>query len=390
MKPTPPDRVTRLREMNFWVRLAVTLVALIASGVLCLALLPAPWVWIGVSWFGVSWTASWLSPNRSASWFSIGIACLVIGLLEANAQFKTAFRYEPDRTGIYAGRDDLFGYAPRLTGRIPMARFYGDDVVFDVVYTLDSNHLRVSNAPNSKAEPTGPCVLFFGGSYTYGEGVEDHETLPWQVGLRTRAHIVNFGFQGYGPHQMLSAIESGHVARVIDCKPTHAIYQTIIDHVNRAAGITYWDRHGPRYRLAADGSAVRDGNFDDEVGPLGQLLWDQAQKSLIVKRISQRRRGITPDEMALFHAIVDTSQRLLSQQFPGISFHTIVWDRSGDPSPEFWDGLAQRNLAVHRMSQIMPERRDGELRFEISPYDRHPNALVYETIAHYAARHILD
>jgi len=363
---------------------------LIASGVLCLAMLPAPWVWIGVSWFCVCWTASWLSPNRSATWFSIGIAFLVLGLLEANAQFKTRFHYEPDRTGTYAGSDDRFGYAPLLTGRIPVTRFFGDEVVFDVVYTLDSNHLRVASASEPTADPTGPCVLFFGGSYTYGEGVEDHETLPWQVSLQARAHVVNFGFQGYGPHQMLSAIESGHVAQVIDCRPTHVIYQTIVDHVNRAAGTAHWDRHGPRYRLAPDGSAVRDGNFDDEIGPIEQLLWEQSQKSLIAKRISQRRRGVTPDELALFHAIVGTSQRLLSEQFPNLSFHTIVWDRSGDPSPEFWEGLERRKLAIHRMSAIMPQRRDGELRFEISPLDHHPNALVYATIARYVARHILD
>jgi hypothetical protein len=368
----------------------MTLAGLIASGIFCLALLPAPWVWIGVSWFCVAWTASWLSPNRSATWFSIGIAFLVLGLLEANAQFKTAFRYEPDRRGIYSGRDDLLGYAPRLTGRIPVARYFGEELIFDVVYTLDSNHLRVSNPAGFESGPGEACVLFFGGSYTYGEGVEDHEALPWRVGIRSRAHIVNFGFHGYGPHQMLAAIESRTVSRNIDCKPTHVIYQAIVNHVNRAVGIAYWDRHGPRYSLAADGSAVRDGNFDDEVGTFEQLLWDQWQKSLIAKRVSQRRLGVTPDETAIFHGIVGTSQQLLSEQFPGVSFHTIIWDRSGDPAPEFWEGLERRNLEVHRMSQIMPERRDGELRFELSPYDHHPNALVYDKISEYIAGHILD
>ncbi len=389
-KASVTDGVVRLRQHNVWVRGAAALGGLALTGTICLAFLPAPWVWTGVCWFAVCWTASWLSPSRSATWFTIGIAFLVVGLLEANAQFKTAFRYEPDRTGTYAGSDDRFGYSPLLTGPIPMKKLYGDEVVFDVVYTLDANHLRVSNAPDSKASPTGPCVLFFGGSYMYGEGVEDDETLPWRVGLRARAQTVNFGFQGYGPHQMLAAIESGHVARVVDCKPTHVIYQAIVDHVNRAAGIAYWDRHGPRYRLAADGTAVRDGNFDDDVGRFAQLLWDQSQKSLIAKRISQRRRGVTSEQMALFHSVVDTARRRLGEQFPDASFHAILWDRSGNPSPEFWQGLERRDVDVHLMSQIMPERRDGDIRFEVSPHDHHPNALVYETIAGYVSKHVLD
>jgi len=383
------DRANRLRELPFPIRLAATIVALAVTAVFCLALLPAPWVWIGFSWFVISWAASWLSPNRSATWFSLGIAFLVIGLFEANAQLKPDFHYEPDRRGSYAGSDDRFGYAPKLTGRIPVRKMYGDQLVFDVVYTLDANHLRVSNPPGSDTDPNRRCVLFFGGSYMYGEGVQDYETLPWRVGVRTHTHTVNFGFHGYGPHQMLSALESGHVARVIDCHPTHVIYQAIIDHVNRAAGIAYWDRHGPRYRLAADGTAVREGNFDDDIGGFEQLLWDQSQKSLIAKRITQRRRAVSPEQIALFHAIVDSARQRVAEQFPDAEFHTIVWDRSGDPPPEFWQGLERRGLTVHRMSRIMPKRRDDDIRFEVSPLDHHPNGLVYDTIARYVAKHIV-
>ena len=47
-------------------------------------------------------------------------------------------------------------------------------------------------------------------------------------------------------------------------------------------------------------------------------------------------------------------------------------------------------LVIHRMSEITPERRDGDIRFEVSVYDHHPNAVVYEKIARYVAKHILD
>jgi hypothetical protein len=37
----------------------------------------------------------------------------------------------------------------------------------------------------------------------------------------------------------------------------------------------------------------------------------------------------------------------------------------------------------------MPERRDGDPRFEIGRHDRHPNAATYDAIARYVARRIV-
>lgn len=45
-------------------------------------------------------------------------------------------------------------------------------VIYDVGYSIDRNGLRVT------AEGKPPAVWFFGDSFTFGEGVEDDETLP--------------------------------------------------------------------------------------------------------------------------------------------------------------------------------------------------------------------
>lgn len=370
-------------------RLALALAALAVWAAVSLAALPAPWVWIGIGWFAIAWAASWTSPDRSLVWFNLGIAFLVLGLFEAVAWFRPAPHFDPERIEGYAGPDDVLGYAPQLTGPVRVSKFYGEHPIFDVVYTFDRHHLRVSAPPDRPEDPEAPCILFFGGSYTYGEGVEDAQSLPWRAAVLTGMRTRNFGFQGYGPHQMLAAIESGRVERAAECRPTFAIYMPILDHVNRAVGLAHWDRSGPRYRLAPDGSAVRDGHFDDDTGALARFALEQFEKSLIVERVNQRRREVGADDFAVFHAIVDTARRRLAERWPGIGFHAIVWDRSGDPPPLFWEGLERRGIAVHRMSRILPQRRDGDPRFEVSEYDRHPGGVVYDAIARYVARRIV-
>lgn len=62
---------------------------------------------------------------------------------------------------------------------------------------------------------------------------------------------IAFGFHGYGPHQMLSALESGLARSIADCDTRHVIYLALVEHVQRSAGLpsgilkalaTYWRR----------------------------------------------------------------------------------------------------------------------------------------------------
>ena len=52
-------------------------------------------------------------------------------------------------------------------------------------------------------------INFFGGSQTFGEGLNDDETIPALVQKKTRVHrVYNYAYRGYGPHQMLRMIET--------------------------------------------------------------------------------------------------------------------------------------------------------------------------------------
>ena len=94
--------------------------------------------------------------------------------------------------------------------------------------------------------------------------------MPYLVGERSgnRFRVYNFGFHGYGPHQMLAALTGGRVQDTVDCQPTHVVYQAIVPHVERVSGLATWDRHGPRYVETQDGGVRLAGRFDDtEVKP---------------------------------------------------------------------------------------------------------------------------
>ena len=240
------------------------------------------------------------------------------------------------------------------------------------------------------AQPSAGCVLFFGGSVTFGEGVEDDEAMPYQVGMLSgnRYRVYNFAFHGYGPHQMLAALESGRVDEIVECRPTHVVYQAIIPHVERAAGLAAWDRQGPRYTSRQDGGVTLAGRFDDEAVNPPWKTWLGRHQTYAT--LFGRRRAANDEEIRLYAEIVGSARSFVEQAFEGAEFHVLIWDNDGLPSHDrVMRALERENLRLHRVSDVLPGYRGNKARFELSVHDHHPNAAAHAAIAGYVVGNIL-
>jgi hypothetical protein len=168
---------------------------------------------------------------------------LVIGFaaLEIYARLRNPWPYRADvydEEGKLTARDladPLLGYVPPPKQHFRMRGYFEDRPVFDFSYSIDENGLRASSpGPRIGSER---CILFFGGSTPFGEGVADDETVP---SLIAAAHdgkytVNNFGYFYYGGHQMLAALESDRLGNIIECEPAYAIYFGYVAHVERAS-----------------------------------------------------------------------------------------------------------------------------------------------------------
>jgi hypothetical protein len=161
---------------------------------------------------------------------------------------------------VHDGRlsDEILGYVPRKDSRLTARKLYGDTVLYDVAYSIDSDGLRVS-PPHNETELTG-CIVFFGDSSTFGEGVEDDQPFAYQVGLKTKGQyaIYNFAYSGYGPHQMLANLLAGRVSNIVRCNPTRFIYFAISEDI-----IPHSPRCGTRSLGQARASLQIDANRSD-------------------------------------------------------------------------------------------------------------------------------
>lgn len=387
--------------------LLTTALAALPVGALCAWLVDhvsVPFAWIALV---VTVYCAWGFCRTPATlgkivWLNVGAVVLVCGMLEV-----VLWRMAPPGTEFEPGylpsdgfvRHAEYGYGPAVSSRTHVRKVSGKQTLYDVVYTIDDQGRRVSPPELGGAARRG-CVVFFGCSNTYGEGVEDDETMPWRVGVVTGGRYAtrNFGFSGWGPHQMLAMLQNGDAERRAECDVTHVVYFALYWHALRVAGRAPWDQRGPRYVLGPDGGAVRAGQFSDAHGAwLTRPLLDRLHGSFFYRkflggRLDPFERPTTPPDLDLMAAIVARARDEAAVRFPRASFDVLFWDMALAPNmvADVTTRLERRGLTVHPLSRAIPDYHgETDIRYTLSEVDRHPTPVAYALIAEYVATEIL-
>lgn len=354
------------------------------SGLLLLKV-RAPFAWMGFL-LGVWSLWAGFVCRSWARWGINGAAILVtLGMAELLLTARNAGRLQyicldqPNRS--YHVDDNVLGVIPRSNCQVRHQRQFQGKSVIDTVYAIDEHHLRVVVPAGDPAHET---VVFCGCSFIFGEGVADDETLPSRVAqLRPDLRVLNFGFHGYGPHQMLANLESGRIARLCPQPPRVVVYQMIPDHIGRVVGWIPYNSHAPRYGWR-EGHIERLGHHDDSPWGLRSrrvLLKSGLFGNLLLPHL------MTPGDIELTAAIVSQAAEEMTRQFPGCQFHVLYWTSRGDTTTSaLRQALQKHPLNVHVVEELDPEL--AEPRFLI-PEDRHPNAEAYARLARCVAETIL-
>jgi hypothetical protein len=347
------------------------------------------------------------------AFINLAAAVMAFGLSELYL-----WKITPEKTNTYCCndsymiRDDHFGMVPRKGYKATHIKMINSVPIYKTIYTIDANGLRI--APPYEVRNALGSVLFFGCSFTIGEGVGDNEAMPYVTGLLTngRYAVYNFGFHGYGPQQMLAALEGGTANAIVSVPPKYIIYQAIPYHIQRVSGLMSWFPHAPRYLETDNGRVTAQGHFDtvtDETrysrveqfwrtgGLIGSVVSATLRKSFVYNRLVSPFRDLSEEDVQLFLAIIAQSRDTAALLYPRSEFHVMLWDnmfRQRDFLrflPRVLDGLRKLDIHVHLLSDIIPdyEGHTPNTKYELHAQDSHPNAFTHRLIATYVAKEIL-
>jgi len=322
----------------------------------------------------------------------------------AARQADTAF-HSPDSVHVKSGQathlyekgysvpDPVLGYGPNEKTRIAARSQQGDKVIYDVLYSKDGENRRITPDHGDKADA---AILLFGCSFTFGEGLNDRETFAWQLGemLGERFQVFNFGFHGYGSHQMLALVESGRLDSLTRrYKQVYAFYLTIRSHEPRCLGLGLgpglwqWDENGPRYILE-NGVLKYAGKFSGTKlpqlpeYPLLERLFPHS-KLYVEAKLAYHRWLLSDLGFNTHAAIIAKSMQELHTRYHAHAL-TVIW-------PDYTrieQKLRDSGVRTLLLTDAMPDYASTPKKYELE-VDRHPNALANTRIAQALAAYIL-
>ncbi len=274
--------------------------------------------------------------------------------------------------------DARLGNKPPPSMRLTHARTFDGRSAFDATYTIDDHSRRVT--PQSRPSDRDDYLMFFGCSYTFGIGVQDDETMPFYAAeAASRHHVYNYGFGGYGPHQMVAQLQNDGLRAEIAERSGIAVYTFIDHHIRRANGASdalwglLWD--GPFFTVDDAGRLVHAGGF----------RWDRPLQSFVNYAVSRSNtaayfnRSFPPRRDAhidLTARIIERARDTFAAKFGSDAFYVVLYPNA-EEAPNMIARLERAHVKYLDYSRLF-KGRGKEL---FIPRDRHPTAAAHRIVA---------
>ena len=273
--------------------------------------------------------------------------------------------------------DEVLGYKPKPDTSHTGVRTVDGKIIYSIKYNTDANSLRIT--PIDSTKPRTKYAQFYGCSMTFGEGVQNNETLPYYFGKYDSTYRpYNFAYSGYGPHQMLARLETDSPKRIVKESDGVGFYIYINDHVNRVLGtMTNFGYNGGNapYFHKVGGALKHDGLFKD-TRKIRSWIYGILLKSNVLKlfKIGYPFQ-ITDDDYQLTAEVMAEASRTYKKQFGNDNFYVIIYPTTINSSLII-KLLKQKGVKVLDYSKLFDPT---DKKYAI-PYDEHPTALANEIL----------
>lgn len=259
----------------------------------------------------------------------------------------------------------------------------GTDTVFDVHYSIDHLNKRITPGFDSTKKN---YALFFGCSIGFGYGLEDDQTLAYQVqqqGESTNSY--NFAISGTGTNHMLAEIQYRDLSKQVAEKNGCGYYIFFWDHIYRAIGTmhryTEWLHLAPYYKME-DGKLVRRKLFKDG-RPFISSMYERLYQTNIVKYFeTDLPLSLNDSHYDLVTEMVLETKKNYEKQFGNDRFYLVIYPNYVAYTPEqmqiFKSYLKKKKIKFIDLSQKVVYQGKYTL-----PGDAHPNAEMNKLMAKY-------
>ena len=187
-----------------------------------------------------------------------------------------------------------FGYQPVPGSYGSKKILRNGETVYDVTYTIGSDGYRWEE------DQTKYDSKLFGGSFVFGEGLNDNETLSHFLTTNHNFKTKNLGVYGYGLQQALYYLENA----ADQPKTEYNILLTAPWHALRSSCKPSYSLGTPKYSMNSDGTVYYDGVCKVEDHFITRILKKSELFQLLQIALGNKSNTIEKTDLDLYLAII--------------------------------------------------------------------------------------
>ena len=240
------------------------------------------------------------------------LATLILGLSVAEGVASAVKpRSEVSVERGWAVRQPVMGWGAEKAGtyHAKMTDTSDNSIIYETDYTFDSDLLR-----HTVSAEAGPAIVFFGDSFTFGDGVKNSETLPQDFADLTdgKQRVLNLALTGYSPQQFLREMETSRFDKVIGPDPKLFIFLTAPWHAERTSCKAYWTAHAPFYAME-NGRPVFKGDCNEGAS----LYWREwLNNSALYRYFSEPwRHRVSQKDVELYVGVLEAAIKMAKEKY---------------------------------------------------------------------------
>ena len=228
--------------------------------------------------------------------------------------------------------DEYSGYKLSKNFSNTVLKISNKDTIYKAYYETDSFHRRKIEG-NHYSDSNH--LIFFGCSYTFGDGVSNSEIFPQLLKnfFKEKFSVYNYGVPGYGTQQMLTKLQFGEFEKEIVQKKGIAIYVYVPGIIPRNIGAfsTFgWSNTYPLYTVENHKLKYFKSSF--EASPLRSKFYKIMNHFNTFKYLKNIKNfdhpKVSNDHINLTSKIILESKKKYQKKFENSEFYVLIFPHS--------------------------------------------------------------
>jgi hypothetical protein len=267
--------------------------------------------------------------------------------------------------------DEYLGRKPIPNHNFKWVKTLNGKPVIDIVMHVDSLSRRITPVADSLSTNPDRYALFFGCSFTYGDAVNDNETIPYYFQKNNPGvQAYNYGFFGYSPRHMLARLQHKELPKQVVQKDGIGIYTYIEDHVNRAIPSAGWIGMYDGYFPNVEESSMQTDGVYRFIHPLkyrfGMMVYNSKVRQHFAMDFPFAYR---PKDYELTANLIKKSQEEYKKQFKNDHFYVVMYPDALKKDSPMMGLLKERGINVIDYRNLFPF---PSKKYQLQ-HDGHPN-----------------